>query len=100
MYVHIIQRKTVCIVIQTCILTISVLCTLYYIFITIYQKSIKCYVNWIEKTLISTCDKFGLNANTTDDTGVWIGDNKIAAIGMYYIASLRNSVNVRNLIYI
>ena len=39
------------------------------------------YVEKLEKTLISTCARFNIAANTTKDTGVWIGNNKIGAIG-------------------
>lgn len=39
------------------------------------------YVCNLEKTMIHTCDYFGLKASTTADTGVWIGDRKIGAIG-------------------
>ena len=31
--------------------------------------------------MISVCNALGIEAQTSCDTGVWIGDNKIAAIG-------------------
>uniref|UniRef100_A0A0K8R3B5 lipoyl(octanoyl) transferase n=1 Tax=Ixodes ricinus TaxID=34613 RepID=A0A0K8R3B5_IXORI len=45
------------------------------------QKSMRWYVCQLEKTVVDTCAHFGLRADTTQETGVWIGDNKIAAIG-------------------
>ena len=46
-----------------------------------FSKNMKWYVAQLENTLINTCRSFGLNASTTEDTGVWIGNSKIAAIG-------------------
>lgn len=40
------------------------------------------YVKQIENTLIQTCGEFGVHAKTTEDTGVWVGNEKIAAIGI------------------
>ena len=37
----------------------------------------------IEKTIIDLCRKYGLKAQTTSDTGVWIDDRKICAIGIH-----------------
>ncbi|KAJ2997079.1 hypothetical protein HDV02_005893 [Globomyces sp. JEL0801] len=48
------------------------------------------YVCRLEKSLIATCKEFGIKANTTDDTGVWIENRKIAALGIHiqrYITS-------------
>ncbi len=39
------------------------------------------YVCKLERTIINTCAHFGVTAITTQDTGVWIGDNKICALG-------------------
>ncbi|KAG0428401.1 hypothetical protein HPB47_024615 [Ixodes persulcatus] len=47
------------------------------------QKSMRWYVCQLEKTVVDTCAHFGLRADTTQETGVWIGDNKIAAIGVH-----------------
>ena len=57
-----------------------------------FRKSVKWYVEQLERTLIETCRRFDLTAGTTSDTGVWIDDNKIAAIGeddcqYYHISS-------------
>lgn len=46
-----------------------------------FKKSLRWYVASLEKTLIETCKRFGVHAETTCDTGVWVKDNKIAAIG-------------------
>jgi lipoyl(octanoyl) transferase len=39
------------------------------------------YISSLEKTMIETCRHFGLKAHTTEETGVWIEDSKIGAIG-------------------
>ena len=46
-----------------------------------FKKSVRWYVARLEETLIATCKTFGVEARTTADTGVWVGNNKIAAIG-------------------
>lgn len=49
-----------------------------------FKKSLRWYVASLEKTLVETCKKFNMAATastTTCDTGVWVNDNKIAAIG-------------------
>uniref|UniRef100_U5EXR5 Octanoyl-[acyl-carrier-protein]:protein N-octanoyltransferase LIPT2, mitochondrial n=1 Tax=Corethrella appendiculata TaxID=1370023 RepID=U5EXR5_9DIPT len=48
-----------------------------------FQPSIKWYVCHIEQTIINLCAKYRLKAQTTDDTGVWIDDRKICAIGIH-----------------
>lgn len=48
-----------------------------------FNPSIRWYVCHIEKTIIDLCKEFGLSANTSPDTGVWIGDKKICAIGVH-----------------
>ena len=46
------------------------------------RPSVKCYVNDLEEVLIGVCRDLGLQrAQRTADTGVWIGDSKVAAIG-------------------
>ncbi|XP_064455689.1 octanoyl-[acyl-carrier-protein]:protein N-octanoyltransferase LIPT2, mitochondrial-like [Ornithodoros turicata] len=47
------------------------------------SKSMRWYVCTLEKTIIDFCSHFGLDARTTEHTGVWIGDNKVAAIGIH-----------------
>jgi lipoate-protein ligase B len=42
------------------------------------------YVCLLEKSLIATCKKFGIEAMTTENTGVWTTpEDKIAAIGVH-----------------
>lgn len=50
-----------------------------------FKKSLRWYVASLEKTLVETCKRFGVQATTTCDTGVWVKDNKIAAIGKFNI---------------
>ncbi|VVC30657.1 Biotinyl protein ligase (BPL) and lipoyl protein ligase (LPL), catalytic [Cinara cedri] len=48
-----------------------------------FQPSVRWYVTNLETTIVNLCNKtYGLNANTTPDTGVWIGNNKICAVGI------------------
>ncbi|KAM4627383.1 octanoyl-[acyl-carrier-protein]:protein N-octanoyltransferase LIPT2, mitochondrial [Polymixia lowei] len=55
-----------------------------------FRKSVRWYVCELERTVIKLCGKFGIKASTSPDTGVWVGDNKICAIGIHcgrYITS-------------
>ncbi|XP_065137918.1 octanoyl-[acyl-carrier-protein]:protein N-octanoyltransferase LIPT2, mitochondrial [Paramisgurnus dabryanus] len=55
-----------------------------------FKKSVRWYVCELERTVINTCSKFGIKASTSPDTGVWVGNNKICAIGIHcgrYITS-------------
>ncbi|CAO3643934.1 unnamed protein product [Cunninghamella blakesleeana] len=56
-----------------------------------YRLSVRCYVSRLEKIIIDTCNELGIKANTTENTGVWVGqDHKIAALGVHiqkYITS-------------
>lgn len=48
-----------------------------------FQPSVRWYVTNLETTVINLCNNtYGLKAITTPDTGVWIGNNKICAIGI------------------
>ncbi|KAI1314726.1 hypothetical protein EDD11_001848 [Mortierella claussenii] len=55
------------------------------------QLSVRCFVSYLEKAIIATCAEWGVKAITTENTGVWINDQKkIAAIGVHvqrYITS-------------
>ncbi|CAO3573063.1 unnamed protein product [Mortierella alpina] len=55
------------------------------------KLSVRCYVSYLEKAIIATCAQWGVKAMTTENTGVWINDQKkIAAIGVHvqrYITS-------------
>jgi len=53
-----------------------------------FKLGVRDYVCNLEKTMIKTCNYFGLDAHTTQDTGVWIGDRKIGAIGKYIFTYL------------
>lgn len=46
-----------------------------------FRMGMRDYVCSLEKTMVQTCEYFGLKATTTEDTGVWIEDRKIGAIG-------------------
>ncbi|KAG9351887.1 hypothetical protein JZ751_023138 [Albula glossodonta] len=47
-----------------------------------FKKSVRWYVCELERTVINLCHRFGIKASTSPDTGVWVGDNKICAIGI------------------
>ncbi|XP_031556670.1 putative lipoyltransferase 2, mitochondrial [Actinia tenebrosa] len=47
-----------------------------------FKKSIRWYVRSLEDVLIDTCARYDVEAGVTDDTGVWVEDRKIAAIGV------------------
>ncbi|XP_033214774.1 putative lipoyltransferase 2, mitochondrial [Belonocnema kinseyi] len=48
-----------------------------------FQGGIKWYVCQIEKMIIRLCAEFGIQGKTSPDTGVWIDDKKICAIGIH-----------------
>ncbi|CRK89102.1 CLUMA_CG002570, isoform A [Clunio marinus] len=48
-----------------------------------FQPSVRWYVCQIEKTIIDLCKKHGIKAQTTEDTGVWVENRKICAIGIH-----------------
>lgn len=48
-----------------------------------FTPSMRSYICSLEKTMIETCRHFGLKAHTTEETGVWIEDSKIGAIGVH-----------------
>lgn len=48
-----------------------------------FQPSVRWYVANLETTVINLCNEtYNLHATTTSDTGVWIGNHKICAIGI------------------
>ncbi|XP_058126935.1 putative lipoyltransferase 2, mitochondrial [Anopheles ziemanni] len=49
----------------------------------LFQPSVRWYVCHLERSIIELCRRFGLQAQTTPDTGVWIEDRKICAIGIH-----------------
>eukprot|EP00051_Salpingoeca_urceolata_P035856 m.31714 g.31714 ORF g.31714 m.31714 type:complete len:215 (+) comp9819_c0_seq2:226-870(+) len=46
-----------------------------------YNQAARWYVCRLEKSVIRACKHFGIDAETSADTGVWVGNSKIAAIG-------------------
>ncbi|UYV62254.1 LIPT2 [Cordylochernes scorpioides] len=47
------------------------------------RRSIKWYVENLEKTIINMSNAFDIKATTSPYTGVWVGNDKIAAIGIH-----------------
>jgi len=48
-----------------------------------YKKSISCYMRGLEQLIIDTLAEFTVTAERKDGlTGVWVGDEKIAALGV------------------
>jgi lipoate-protein ligase B len=51
--------------------------------LSLIGTSVRAYVHGLEDALIRTLDRFGLSARRAEGlTGVWVGDEKIAAIGV------------------
>ncbi|AWO99512.1 putative lipoyltransferase 2 mitochondrial [Scophthalmus maximus] len=48
-----------------------------------FKKSVRWYVCQLERTVVSVCSSFGLEAATSPHTGVWVGNNKICAVGIH-----------------
>lgn len=64
-----------------------------------FTPSVRWYVCHLEKTIISVCAELGLTAGTTPDTGVWIENRKICAIGIHgkrYITTHGLALNCDN----
>lgn len=47
-----------------------------------FNPGIKWYVCALERAVIRTCRSFGIVAETSPHTGVWVKDNKICALGI------------------
>ncbi|XP_065226324.1 octanoyl-[acyl-carrier-protein]:protein N-octanoyltransferase LIPT2, mitochondrial [Planococcus citri] len=47
-----------------------------------FQPKVKWYVQTLEKTIIAVCNHFNLTAYTTPDTGVWVNEKKVCAMGI------------------
>ncbi|KAG9290616.1 hypothetical protein G9A89_011579 [Geosiphon pyriformis] len=47
-----------------------------------FKLSVRCYVAAIEHVIIETCAAYKINAGKTEHTGVWVGEEKICAIGI------------------
>ena len=48
-----------------------------------FSLSVRCYVNRLEELVIRTCKDFAVDGHRTDDVGIWVGNDKIAAIGIH-----------------
>lgn len=48
-----------------------------------FYTSVKWYVQSLEESVIKLCDQLGIKAVRSPYTGVWVDDNKIAAIGIH-----------------
>ncbi|KAL7644105.1 UNVERIFIED_CONTAM: hypothetical protein RMT77_004928 [Armadillidium vulgare] len=47
-----------------------------------FGKGIRWYVSALERTIIKCLHRFSINSQTSQDTGIWIGNDKICAIGI------------------
>ena len=56
------------------------------------------YICLLEKSIIAVCAKYGIKAKTTENTGVWVTDDKkIAAVGVHlrrYVSSHGIGLNI------
>jgi len=48
-----------------------------------FRTSVRWYVNQIERMVIRVCAELGIKAETSSDTGVWVDNRKICAIGVH-----------------
>ncbi|EZA46339.1 hypothetical protein DMN91_006759 [Ooceraea biroi] len=48
-----------------------------------FRTSVRWYVQQVERMVIRVCAELGIKAETSPDTGVWVGDRKICAIGIH-----------------
>lgn len=48
-----------------------------------FEPSLRWYICQIESTIIELCQQFGITAQRTKDTGIWVEDRKICAIGVH-----------------
>jgi lipoyl(octanoyl) transferase len=50
-----------------------------------FEKDINNYLRGLEQVVINTAQQFGIEAERVDGlTGVWVGDQKISAIGILF----------------
>ncbi|XP_063373137.1 octanoyl-[acyl-carrier-protein]:protein N-octanoyltransferase LIPT2, mitochondrial [Cydia amplana] len=64
-----------------------------------FKPSVKWYVTNLEETVINVCSELGLTGKRSPYTGVWINDNKVAAIGVHasrYVTSHGVAINCDN----
>lgn len=48
-----------------------------------FNCTVKRYVCLLEKTVIEVCKQFNIVSRTTEDTGIWVGNRKICALGIH-----------------
>lgn len=48
-----------------------------------FDCTVKKYVCLLEKTVIRVCRDLGIEARTTEDTGIWVNNQKICALGIH-----------------
>ena len=48
-----------------------------------YGLTLRCYIHKLEQVVMETCKQFGVETHRTNDVGIWIGNDKIAAIGVH-----------------
>ncbi|KAJ8880146.1 hypothetical protein PR048_016609 [Dryococelus australis] len=48
-----------------------------------YEQNVKWYVAQLEQVTMDTCRIFGVATRRCEHTGVWVGDNKICALGIH-----------------
>ena len=48
-----------------------------------FRMGMRHYIAQLEKTIMKTCSSFGIKSHASYETGVWVEDNKIAAIGRF-----------------
>ncbi|KAL6958764.1 putative lipoyltransferase 2, mitochondrial [Sarracenia purpurea var. burkii] len=47
-----------------------------------FQPKVKWYIESLEKVIIDVCKHYNLTAYTTPDTGVWVNEKKVCAMGI------------------
>ncbi|ELU14124.1 hypothetical protein CAPTEDRAFT_224615 [Capitella teleta] len=53
------------------------------IYLKDFNIGMRQYVDQLEETVIQMCRHYGIEANRSPDTGVWVKGNKLAAIGVH-----------------
>jgi len=48
-----------------------------------FRTSVRWYVQQVERMIIRVCAELGIKAETSPNTGVWVNDRKICAIGIH-----------------
>ncbi len=57
-----------------------------------FNKSMKWYVCKLEETIIQLCKSLGIEAERSSDTGVWVKNNKLCAIGTIVIPKINHQL--------